>query len=81
MVYSEKSGFYKYFEALLNELFALSNVTVHYVTSDPDDVVFSLAAENPRLRPYYVGNKRLITLMMKMDADMVLMTTPDLEKY
>lgn len=81
VVYSEKSGFYKYFEALLGELFALSNVTVHYVTSDPDDVVFGLAAENPRLRPYYVGNKKLITLMMKMDADMVLMTTPDLEKY
>lgn len=81
VVYSEKSGFYKYFEAILNELFALSNVTVHYVTSDPDDAVFALAEQNPRLRPYYVGNKKLITLMMKMDADMVLMTTPDLEKY
>lgn len=81
VIYSEKSGFYKYFEALMNELFALSNVTVHYVTSDPDDTVFTLAEQNPHLRVYYVGNKKLITLMMKMDADMVLMTTPDLEKY
>lgn len=81
VIYSEKSGFYKYFEALMNELFALSNVTIHYVTSDPDDGIFALAAENPKLRAYYIGNKKLITLMMKMDADMVLMTTPDLEKY
>ena len=81
VIYSEKSGFYKYFEALMNELFALSNVTIHYVTSDPDDAVFALAENNQRLRAYYIGNKKLITLMMKMDADMVLMTTPDLEKY
>ena len=81
VIYSEKSGFYKYFEALMNELFALSNVTVHYVTGDPDDKIFELAKSNPKLRAYYIGNKKLITLMMKMDADTVLMTTPDLEKY
>ena len=81
VIYSEKSGFYKYFEALMNELFALSNVTVHYVTSDPDDKIFGLTETNPKIRAYYVGNKKLISLMMKMDADMVLMTTPDLEKY
>lgn len=81
VIYSEKSGFYKYFEALMKELFALSNVTIHYVTGDPDDIIFGLAQTNPKLRAYYIGNKKLITLMMKMDADMVLMTTPDLEKY
>ncbi len=81
VIYSEKSGFYKYFEALMKELFALSNVTVHYVTGDPDDKIFDLAESHPKLRAYYIGNKKLITLMMKMDADMVLMTTPDLEKY
>ena len=63
VIYSEKSGFYKYFEALMKELFALSNVTVHYVTNDPDDVIFGLAESNPRLRAYYIGNKKLITLM------------------
>ena len=81
VIYSEKSGFYKYFEALMQELFALSNVTVHYVTNDPEDVIFQLAETNPKLRAYYIGNRKLITLMLKMDADMVLMTTPDLEKY
>ncbi len=81
VIYSEKSGFYKYFEDLMRELFVLSNVTIHYVTGDPDDKIFGLAQTNSKLRAYYVGNKKLITLMMKMDADMVLMTTPDLEKY
>ena len=81
VIYSEKSGFYKYFEGLIAALLEKSNLTVHYVTSDPDDAIFSLAEREPRIRPYYIGNKKLITLMMRMDADMVLMTTPDLEKY
>ena len=32
-----------------------------------------------RVMPYYVGDKRLITLMMKMDADVVVMTLDDLD--
>ncbi len=79
VIYSERSGFYKYFEGIISELLARSNLTIHYVTNDPDDKIFALA--EPRIRPYYIGNKKLITLMMRMDADMVLMTTPDLEKY
>ncbi len=81
VIYSERSGFYKYFEGIIGELLARSNLTIHYVTSDPDDRIFELAKNEPRIRPYYIGNKKLITLMMRMDADMVLMTTPDLEKY
>lgn len=79
--YSEKSGFYKYFENVINELLRRSNIIIHYVTSDPDDQVFELAIEQPRIKPYYIGEKRLITLMMKMDADMVVMTMPDLGNY
>ena len=79
--YSEKSGFYKYFQDVIEYLLAHSNVIVHYVTSDPKDQVFEIAKSQPRLRPYYIGEKRLITLMMKMDADMVVMTMPDLDNY
>lgn len=81
VIYSEKSGFYKYFEAIINGLLSRSNLTIHYVTSDPNDAVFELSKSEPRIRPYYIGPKKLITLMMKMDADIVVMTTPDLEKY
>ncbi len=77
--YSEGSGFYKYYRGIIEYLLARSNVTVHYVTSDPDDRVFAL--EEPRLRAYYIGRTRLITLFMKMDADMVVMTCPDLGNY
>lgn len=76
--YSEKSGFYKYFQNVIEYLLTHSNIIIHYVTSDPNDQVFRLAETHPRIRPYYIGEQKLITLMMKMDADMVVMTTPDL---
>jgi YidC/Oxa1 family membrane protein insertase len=79
--YSEASGFYKYYQNIIQELLARTNVQIHYVTSDPDDQVFALAEKEPRLHPYYIGERRLITLFMKMDADMVVMTMPDLETY
>ena len=79
--YSESNGFYKYFGPVLDEIFARSNVTVHYVTSDPNDTVFDRAAKNERLKAYYIGPRKLITLFMRMDADVVVMTMSDLENY
>ncbi len=81
VIYSEKSGFYKYFENIIKELLKNTSITIHYVTNDPDDAIFKKAEEEPRIKPYYIGPKKIITFMMKMDADIVLMTTPDLEKY
>ena len=54
---------------------------IHYVTNDPHDAIFDKAKEEPRIRPYYIGQKKLITLMLRMDADIVVMTTPDLQTY
>lgn len=79
--YSEKSGFYKYFQDVIEYLLAHSNIIIHYITSDPRDQIFTLAETQPHLRPYYIGEQRLITLMMKMDADMVVMTMPDLDNF
>ncbi|MBD5118569.1 MAG: membrane protein insertase YidC [Clostridiales bacterium] len=79
MFYSEGSGFYKYFSALIEALLKNTDLTIHYVTSDPEDAIFQ--KNEPRIRPYYVDETRLISLMMKLEADMVVMTTPDLEKY
>lgn len=79
--YSEASGFYKYFQAVIEYLLAHSNVVIHYVTSDPKDQVFALAKEQPRIRPYYIGEKKLITLFMKLDVDVMVMTVPDLENF
>lgn len=79
--YSEKNGFWKYYKDIVEQLLQRTNIKIHYVTNDPDDQIFELAKKEPRLLPYYIGPRKIITLMMKMDADIVIMTTPDLETY
>lgn len=77
--YSEKNGFYKYFQNVIELIQKKTDIVIHYVTSDPQDEVFKLQSET--FQVYYVGENKLIVLMMKMDADMVVMTMPDLQKY
>ena len=79
--YAEGGGYYKYFQSVVEWLLAHSNVTIHYVTNDPKDGVFALAENNMHVKAYYIGPMKIIPLMMKMDADMVVMTTPDLGTY
>ena len=81
VIYSEKSGFYKYFKDVMEYILKRSNAVIHYVTSDPKDQIFEIAKTQTRIKPYYIGENKLITLMMKMDADIVIMTVPDLNKY
>lgn len=77
--YSERSGYYKYYEAVIDFLLERTNLVIHYVTSDADDAIFAM--NHPRLHAYYIGEKKLITLFMKLDADVVVMTMPEIEKY
>lgn len=77
--YSEASGFYKYFKGLITRLLAQTDITIHYLTSDPADQVFSL--EDERLHCYYLNDRMLINTFMRMDTDIMVLTTPDLETY
>ena len=77
--YSERSGFYKYYKEIIEGLLKKTNLSIHYVTNDPDDKIFEKAEDEPRIKPYYISVKKLIPLMMKMDADIVIMTTPELD--
>ena len=79
--YSEGSGFYKYFERIIGWILENSKLTIHYVTSDPNDQIFAIAKEQPRIVPYYIGQKKLITLFMKLEADVMVMTMSDLGNY
>lgn len=79
--YSESSGFYKYYKGIIEYLLQHTNIIIHYITSDPNDAIFELSHKEDRIRPYYIGEKKLITLMMKMEADIVVMTMPDLENF
>lgn len=81
VIYSEKSGFYKYYKDLLDNLLSRSNLSVHYITNDPDDVIFEVAKTQPRIKPYYISLKKTATLMMLVETDIFIMTTPDLDKY
>jgi len=74
--YSQSSGFYKYFAGIIEYVTANSDIIIHYVTSDPYDKIFETL--NPKIATYYIGDKALIPFMMKMDADIVVMTMPDL---
>lgn len=81
VIYSERNGYYKYFSTIIDYILNNSNIIIHYVTSDPNDNIFNSAKENSKIRPYFIGEKKLITLFMKMDADIVLMTMPDIENF
>ncbi|MEG0751821.1 MAG: membrane protein insertase YidC [Oscillospiraceae bacterium] len=78
--YSKSSGYFKYFETLIDGLLENSDdLIIHYITSDPKDAIFT--RDIPRIKPYYIDDDRLIPLMMMIESDVVVMTTPDLEKY
>lgn len=79
--YSENSGFYKYYKGIIEYLLEHTNLNIHYITSDPQDAIFELAKTQEKIRPYYIAEKKLITLFMKMEADVVVMTMPDLENF
>lgn len=79
--YSENTGFYKYYKGIIEYLMEHTNLIIHYVTSDPDDAIFELAKSSENIKPYYIAEKKLISLFMKMDADVVVMTMPDLENF
>lgn len=79
--YSERSGFYKYYKEIIEYLLKKTSVRIHYITNDPNDVIFELAKQNEKILPYYISVKKMVTLMMKLEADIVVMTTPDLDNF
>lgn len=81
VIYSEKSGFYKYYKELIEELLKKSNLVIHYVTNDYNDKIFEIAEKEQRIKPYYIGLKKMTILMMLVETDIFIMTTPDLDKY
>ena len=81
VIYSEKSGFYKYYKDLIDELLKRSNLVIHYVTNDFNDAIFEIAEKEPRIKPYYISLNKTAILMMLVETDIFIMTTPDLNKY
>jgi len=79
--YSESNGFYKYYKGIIEYLLENTNIVIHYITSDYNDNIFELEKNNKQIKAYYIEEKKLITLMMKLDTDVFVMTMPDLQNY
>jgi len=77
--YSVLGGQYKYFSEIIDYILTNSGLVIHYVTNDYFDNL--LTQKRDRLEVYYVGEKRAVTFMLKLDAKMVVMTSPNLQQY
>ncbi len=74
--YSEHAAYAKFFSPILEKLREISPCS--FLTSDPDDPVFSFAPD--RIRTFYIKNL-LGALLPQLDARAIVMTMPDLEQY
>ncbi|MCL1999371.1 MAG: membrane protein insertase YidC [Turicibacter sp.] len=77
--YALSGGQYKFYRDLIEYLLENSEIEIHYLTNDPNDRLFS---ERPQgLLPYYVSLKKTVSLMLKLDADMVITTVHGLQNF
>jgi YidC/Oxa1 family membrane protein insertase len=82
MVYAEGASYWKYFAGFVTWLLDNTDVVVHYVTNEASDPVFARAEDTGgQLQAYFVSPRSMTSFMMKLDVDLCIMTTPDLETY
>ena len=77
--YALTSGQYKFYKNIIEYILEHSNIIIHYLTNDPDDAIF--LQENERLIAYYASQQKTISLMLKLDTDILATTVPDLQSY
>ena len=76
--YAEDTGSWKYFEPIIDELLNTHGKSICYVTSSPLDPVLLMG--DPRINAFSIGSGLVRALwFMYMQADVVVMTLPDLE--
>ena len=76
--YSEKGIYLRYFEGLIQEILAKSELEISYLTADIDDPIFKI--NNERIKPFYIHNFEA-SLFPKLDSKVVVMTLPDLNRF
>lgn len=75
--YAITGGQYKYYKTVIDYILENSDIVIHYLTNDANDNVFNMDKE--RLVPYYAGQGKTISLMLKLEAKMLVTTVPDLQ--
>ena len=77
--YALSGGQYKYYKTIVEYILQHSEITIHYLTNEPEDAVFEM--EQIRFIPYYVSQRKTTMLLLKLDAKMLVTTVPDLQVY
>ena len=77
--YALTGGQYKFYKNIIEYLLESSDIVIHYLTNDPEDAVFR--QDNERLIPYYASQKKTISLMLRLDTDILATTVPDLQSF
>ena len=78
--YSEDTHSIVHFEEIIRCLVEQHGEEVCYLTSDLDDPV--LKNHHQKVKPFYVGHGLVRNILfLKMHADLLIMTMPDLETY
>jgi len=77
--YALSSGQYKYYKNIIEYLLANCDNQIHYLTNDENDAIFKM--EKSRITPYFVSQKKSISLFLKLDADVFVTTVSDLQSY
>lgn len=73
------SGQYRYYKNIIEYILEHSDITIHYLTNDPNDSLFH--ENNPQLIVYYASQKKSIGLALKLDTDLFVTTVPDLQTF
>ena len=77
--YAISGGQYKYYKTVIEYVLANSDITIHYVTNDPKDKLFS--KEIKGLIPYYIGQRKMISVFLKLDCDIMVTTVPEIQSF
>ncbi len=76
--YAEHTGYYPYFEGMINEIVYKQHKTICYITSDSKDPI--LKNENPLIKVFYI-KKKLANFFKSLDCRVFVMTLTDLNNY
>lgn len=79
VIYAISGGQYKFYKTIIDYLLENSNVTIHYLTNDPEDAV--LKFDHERIKTYYASQRKTISLLLKLKAKIFFTTVPDLQVY
>ncbi len=78
--YSESEFYWSYLEPFVSRLINDHGKTVCYLTSSPSDPLLKSTAKG--IRPFYIGDGTIRTILFAgLDADVMVMTIPDLDNY